>query len=288
VTATRIDERAACDAAEVGDGTSIGPFAVVGRGAVLGAGVTIGSHVVVGDSAVVEDGVAIGPGAMIAAGGAAPTVVRAGAQIGAGAVVRAGVEIGPGAVVESAAVVTRSVPRHAIVSGNPARIAGYAGTGDGAPLKPIREAIADAHQPDVIESVVRGVRLHRQTAVRDLRGSLVAGELPAGLPFVPRRYFLVFDVPGAEVRGEHAHRVCHQFLVAVAGEVHVIVDDGEHREEFALDDNRLGLYLPPLVWGIQYRYSQDCRLLVLASHEYDPDDYIRDYGEFLSAMRAAR
>jgi UDP-2-acetamido-3-amino-2,3-dideoxy-glucuronate N-acetyltransferase len=258
---------AVCDpAAALGRGTRVGPFAVIEPGATVGDDVTIGSHVVVGAGAKVGDG----------------------ASIGASSTLVGGVEIGPGAVVADGAVVTRSVPRTAVVAGNPARITGYAGIAAGAPMDGLRPPLDEAAGPRVVESTVPGVRLHRLDAVRDLRGSLVAGELENGLPFVPQRYFFVFDVPGEDVRGEHAHRACHQFLVAVTGRVHVIVDDGEHRQEFALDDNRVGLYMPPMVWGIQYRYSEDCRLMVLASDPYDPDDYIRDYGTFLNEVRQPR
>jgi UDP-2-acetamido-3-amino-2,3-dideoxy-glucuronate N-acetyltransferase len=101
-----------------------------------------------------------------------------------------------------------------------------------------------------------------------------------------RRYFMVFDVPSEDVRGEHAHRTCHQFLLCVRGRCRVVVDNGRKRSEVELDRPNLGLYLPPMVWGIQYRHSADALLLVFASDYYDPADYIRDYGEFLSAVRA--
>lgn len=118
-------------------------------------------------------------------------------------------------------------------------------------------------------------------AVTDLRGSLSAGEFEREIPFAVKRYFLVYDVPTVDVRGEHAHFQCHQFLVAARGSVHVVADDGRVREEFSLDQPNLGLYLPPMTWGIQYKYSSDALLLVFASHHYDPDDYIREYGTFL-------
>lgn len=263
---TAIDPHAVCRAADVGDGVSLGAFSVVEADAILGDGVEIGSH------AVVEAGARIGRDA----------------SIGAGAVVAAGVEIGPDAVVAPGAVVTRSVPRATVVEGNPAHIVGYVGRGTGLPMEPVRHGVAPGDEPAVIETGVRGVQIHRLPAVRDLRGALVAGELEERLPFIARRFFIVHDVPGAEVRGEHAHYECHQFLVCVHGQVHVIVDDGERREEFVLDDNRTGLYLPPMVWGIQYRYSPDCSLLVLASHPYDPADYIRDYDTFLAEVRQRR
>jgi dTDP-4-dehydrorhamnose 3,5-epimerase-like enzyme len=132
---------------------------------------------------------------------------------------------------------------------------------------------------------VQGVTLHELTQARDDRGSLVAAEVGGQVPFEPKRVFLVFDVPGTEVRGEHAHRRCHQFLICLRGSVNLIADDGESREEFVLDSNRIGLHLPPMTWGIQHAYSADAVLMVLASDPYDPDDYIREYDEFLEALR---
>jgi dTDP-4-dehydrorhamnose 3,5-epimerase-like enzyme len=131
---------------------------------------------------------------------------------------------------------------------------------------------------------VRGVTLHRLPLVEDLRGRLTAGEFADQVPFRPLRYFLVFDVPGKEVRGEHAHRTCHQFLVCLRGSVSVVADDGAASEEFELNEPNLGLYLPPMVWAIQYRYSSDALLLVFASDHYDAADYIRDYAEFRAAL----
>jgi hypothetical protein len=100
------------------------------------------------------------------------------------------------------------------------------------------------------------------------------------VPFIPKRYYLVFDVPSRRVRGEHAHLTCEQFLVCVAGSLSVVADDGMIREEFLLDSKNLGLYLPPMTWGVQYRFSSDAILLVFASDYYESADYIRDYREF--------
>lgn len=136
------------------------------------------------------------------------------------------------------------------------------------------------------ESVVRGVRLHEQLDVKDPRGNLSVGEFGRDIPFEVRRYFLVYGVPSRETRGEHAHRRCHQFLIAVHGSVSVIADDGRRTEEFVLDRPSLGLHLPPMVWGVQHRYSADGVLLVFASDHYDPADYIRDRAEFLALANA--
>jgi len=246
-------------AARVGDGVRVGPLAVVEAGAVL------------------EDGSSLGAAACVGA----DAVIGAGASVGAGAVVAAGVTVGAGARVEAGTVVARAVPAHAIVQGPSAAIVGYVAAAAAASERPAAPLL-----PGVIESRVKGVRLHVMPEVRDMRGDLCAAEVGRDVPFAVRRSFLVYNVPNAEIRGEHAHRVCAQFLMAVRGSVHVVADDGLAREEFRLDRPNLGLYIPPMTWGTQYRYSQDGVLLALASEPYDPADYIRDYAQFLAAIRA--
>jgi UDP-2-acetamido-3-amino-2,3-dideoxy-glucuronate N-acetyltransferase len=130
-----------------------------------------------------------------------------------------------------------------------------------------------------------GVSLHELKAITDPRGTLSVGEFDRDLPFPPKRYFLVYEVPSEHTRGEHAHRVCHQFLICVRGRIAVATDDGRQRDEFILDRPNLGLHVPPMVWCTQYKYSPDAVLLVFASEHYDPADYIRDYDEFLAAKR---
>jgi dTDP-4-dehydrorhamnose 3,5-epimerase-like enzyme len=94
----------------------------------------------------------------------------------------------------------------------------------------------------------------------------------------------VYDVESKEVRGEHAHKQCHQFLICVNGSCSVVVDDGTKRQEILLDRPGLGLYIPPMIWATQYKHSPDAVLLVFASEIYDPEDYIRDYQEFLDKL----
>ena len=95
---------------------------------------------------------------------------------------------------------------------------------------------------------------------------------------------MIYDVPSVEVRGEHAHREQHQFLVCLKGSCSVVLDDGKHRNEVLLASPQIGLYLPPMVWGIQYKYTPDAILLVLVSDVYDAEDYIRDYDLFLKEV----
>jgi dTDP-4-dehydrorhamnose 3,5-epimerase-like enzyme len=128
------------------------------------------------------------------------------------------------------------------------------------------------------------VTLHNLPLVEDLRGSLSFGEYGQHLPFQPKRYFLVFDVTSKEIRGEHAHRKLEQFLICVSGSCAVVVDDGRIREEVILDSPSVGLYLPPMVWATQYKFTRDAIMLVLASDIYDPADYIRNYDEYLEIL----
>jgi hypothetical protein len=182
-------------------------------------------------------------------------------------------------MVGAGAVVTRDVPPNAVVVGNPARITGYADTAQ----VPVRAAsVGSGGMPKFLRVV--GPVAYEMPVITDLRGSISVGEIGRNLPFAPRRYFTVFRVPGEEVRGAHAHKTCHQFVVCVRGSVNLMVDDGSSREELVLDTPAVGVHLPPMIWGVQYKYSSDAILLVLASEPYDADDYIRDYQQFLGAV----
>ncbi len=205
-------------------------------------------------------------------------IVRKGASIGANATVIAGVTIGKFAMVGAGAVVTRDVPQNAIVMGSPARIEGYVDSVE--PTKAKKIVPPSSGERETISSKVAGVTLCEMPLVADLRGSLSFAEYGQLLPFIPKRYFLVFDVPSKDVRGEHAHKRLHQFLVCVKGSCSVLVDDGSLREEIQLDRPNIGLHIAPLVWAVQYKYSADAVLLVLASDRYDADEYIRDYDVF--------
>ncbi len=210
------------------------------------------------------------------------TTVREGASIGANATLLPGITVGHGAMVGAGAVVTGDVPDNAVVVGNPARISGYASTELIAPEAPAGPGLPDGEP----ELATQGASLIHLPQNIDLRGSLSALEF-SELPFVPRRAFFVHDVPSQDVRGQHAHYECHQLLICVAGSLNVVVDDGENRSEVHLDTPTTALHMGPMVWGVQYRYSHDACLMVLASHPYDADDYIREYDEFLR-LTAAR
>ena len=132
-----------------------------------------------------------------------------------------------------------------------------------------------------MQSRVQGVKLVSLPTVQAARGDLTALELPQIVSFEVKRIFLVHHVSDLEIRGEHAHKKCWQFLIAAAGSITVDVTDGKIKETFLLDNPAQGLLIPPLVWGTQYNYSSDGSLLVLASEKFDPEDYLHNFEEFL-------
>lgn len=278
--------------ARIGADCNICDHVFIENEVVLGDRVTVKSGVQIWDGVTLEDDVFIGPNATFTNDPAPrsrqqlaewPQLrVREGASIGANATLLPGITIGQYAMVGAGAVVTRSVPPHAVVVGNPARIVRY--TDEKGSRAPASSYPAPAPSR-VDDSAVAGVTIHRAPMIRDLRGNLSARELGDGLPFQPKRYFVVVDVPSREVRGEHAHRKCAQVIVCLRGSVACVVDDGSQREEITLDSPEIAVYVPPMVWTVQYKYSEDAVLLVLASEEYDPEDYIRDYDEFLAERR---
>jgi acetyltransferase-like isoleucine patch superfamily enzyme/dTDP-4-dehydrorhamnose 3,5-epimerase-like enzyme len=298
-----------CESTAVGERSRIWAFAHVLPGAVIGTdanicdNVFVENDVVIGDRVTVKcgvhiwdglrvgDDVFIGPNATFAndrfpRSKDTPeqflvTEIHDGASIGANATVLPGLTIGRRAMVGAGTVVTADVPANAKVVGNPGRIIGYVDDVALDERQPDERHPGRAAKPDP-DTFPEGVAVIDIPNHTDLRGSLAAAEVADLLPFAPQRYFVVFDVPSQDVRGEHAHRRCSQFLTCLAGSLVVHLDDGQRRAEVTLDARDRGVLIPPMVWASQFKYSADAVLLVLASHRYDPDDYIRDYDDFLA------
>ena len=101
------------------------------------------------------------------------------------------------------------------------------------------------------------------------------------IPFEVKRIFYIYDIPGGEDRGAHAHKDCHQFLIAVSGSFEVEMDDGTNKRTVTLNRPYYGLHIPPGIWAAGKGFSSGAVCLVLTSHKYDEKDYIRDYSNFL-------
>lgn len=298
-----VHPQAIVESTRIGKATRIWAFAHILPGAVIGEDCNLCDHVFIENDVVIgnrvtvkcgvqlwdgvrlEDDVFVGPNATFTNDPFprskqypkefSSTIVQKGASIGANASILPGVTIGQYAMVGAGAVVTKDVPPNSIVVGNPARIVNYV-TGN------IRPRILELQSTTGEEDLpIPGVKLIQLPKVVDLRGSLTFAETPGLLPFEPRRFFLIFDVPGKDVRGEHAHKELHQFLICIKGECSVVVDNGAVRYEVRLDKPTLGLHIPPLIWATEYKFTRDAALLVLASDVYKAEDYMRDYGEYL-------
>jgi acetyltransferase-like isoleucine patch superfamily enzyme/dTDP-4-dehydrorhamnose 3,5-epimerase-like enzyme len=306
--AGRFHPTALVESDHIGEGTRVWAYAHILAGATIGRDCNICDHtfiendVIVGDRVTikcgvqlwdglrVEDDVFIGPNATFTNDRfprskqhlpeSPRTVIRRGASIGANATLAPGIVIGEMAMVGAGAVVTHNAPPHSKLAGNPARIIGYV---DATPEPPAAKIVEQGGNATPLGDAT----VYRLPGARDLRGSLSFGEIHRQVPFEVKRYFLVFDVASEHIRGEHAHRRLQQFLVCVAGRCHVVTDDGISRHEVVLDSPAKGVYIPPMVWATEYKFTQDAVLLVLASEYYDAEEYIRDYGEFL-ALRQPR
>lgn len=101
------------------------------------------------------------------------------------------------------------------------------------------------------------------------------------VPFPINRVFYSYDIPGGEDRGAHAHKECHQFIIAASGAFEVVLDDGVNKRTVQLNRPFWGLHVPPGIWASEQGFSSGSICLVLASHGYSEDDYIRNYDDFM-------
>jgi UDP-2-acetamido-3-amino-2,3-dideoxy-glucuronate N-acetyltransferase len=292
-TSPLIDESARIIDSVVGAGSHVGIGCILRDGVRVGENCRIGDYVLVEGEVEISDGVEIesyshirGPvtmgmhvrvGSHSCVGGPHEGMIeiQMSATIGAHATIMSPVRVGEFAIVEAGAVVMKNVPSNAVVAGNPAKIVRYHQAASGPTLSGYpREA------EGITTTSIPGVNIFHMPVFEDLRGNLSVGEIGKHIPFEVKRYFLTFEVESEQARGEHAHRTLH-------GRVHILADNGQVREEFILDRPNVGLHLPPMIWGVQYRFSPGAVLLVLCSDLYDPGDYIRDYSSFLAERRLA-
>lgn len=133
-------------------------------------------------------------------------------------------------------------------------------------------------QPRIIELPV----------INDNRGRLSFVESDRHIPFEIKRVYYLYDVPGGEERGGHAHKNLHQFLIAVSGSFVVTLDDSVDTKTYTLNRAYMGLYIPPYTWRLLNNFSSGSVCLVLASDYYQETDYMRDYTTFLHETEKIR
>ena len=121
--------------------------------------------------------------------------------------------------------------------------------------------------------------------IENAKGNITPVHSGINLPFEIARIFYLYDIPGGEARGAHAHRECHQFLVAASGSFEVVLDDGYYKRTVTLNRPYFGLHIPPGIWAAEQGFSSGSICLVLTSHIYDEADYIRDYASFINYTR---
>lgn len=117
--------------------------------------------------------------------------------------------------------------------------------------------------------------------IHDVRGNLTPIESGVDVPFDIKRVYYLYDVPGGESRGAHAHKELYQLIVAANGSFAVTLDDGAEKKLFNLNRSYYGLLVVPGIWRDLDDFSSGAVLLCLASEHYDATDYIRDYNAFL-------
>jgi UDP-2-acetamido-3-amino-2,3-dideoxy-glucuronate N-acetyltransferase len=296
-----------CESTFIGPNTRIWAFTHILPNAVIGADCNLCDHVFVEDDVVIGDRVTVKSGVQLWNGlrisddvfigpnvtftndnfprsrqwkDVVPlTKIEKGASIGANSTILGGITIGEGCMIGAGSVVTTSIPPFAIAYGNPARIEGYV-TAEANFKSPVSTSFEGTTESRIDVSLPGGSRLSSLPEMSDARGSLMALDFVDFEYFKVNRIFYVYDVPTKYVRGEHAHKSCSQFLLALTGSLKVLLDDGVNRNEVVLDSPNLGLYIPPMVWGTQFQFSTGTILAVMASDNYDSNDYIRSYSEF--------
>lgn len=129
---------------------------------------------------------------------------------------------------------------------------------------------------------IEDVRMIELPLIPFRAGNISPIENQKEIPFDVKRVFYLYDIPGGESRGAHAHKECWQFLISASGSFQVLADDGKEKNTFFLNRPYRGLLIPPGIWASELDFSSGAVCLVLASHTYQAEDYIRNYDDFLS------
>jgi len=120
--------------------------------------------------------------------------------------------------------------------------------------------------------------------IKDRAGNITPIHNEVEIPFKIKRVFYLYDIPGGESRGAHAHKECHQFLISASGSFEVLLDDGNTKRIVQLNRPYVGLHIPPGIWASEINFSSGSICLVFASHTYQESDYIRSYNDYLAQI----
>ncbi|MDR0825558.1 MAG: WxcM-like domain-containing protein, partial [Prevotella sp.] len=145
----------------------------------------------------------------------------------------------------------------------------------------ILSAQTDGKGQETQDSLSKEYTVSDCSSLIKLSGSGTSISEMGNIPFGTKRVFYIYDIPTGKRRGSHAHKFCHEILIAVNGSFEVELDDGADKKTVTLDNPAYGLHIPPGIWAVEKNYSQDVICLVLASDEYDPYNYINAYSDFI-------
>lgn len=130
------------------------------------------------------------------------------------------------------------------------------------------------------ESTINDCKLIDLRKISDRRGNLTVIEGKQDIPFDVKRVYYLYDVPGGESRGAHAHKALYQLIIAANGSFTITLNDGKHKKAYNLNRSYYGLLVVPGIWRVLDDFSSGAVLLCLASEHYEEEDYIRNYKEF--------
>ena len=122
--------------------------------------------------------------------------------------------------------------------------------------------------------MIKGVKIIDLPKIKDSRGNLSFFENSNQIPFDIKRTYWIYDVPGGEIRGSHAFKESHEFIVALSGSFDVVLHDGEKKVKFSLNRSYFGLYIPSLLWKRVENFSTNSLALIVSSISYNENDYI--------------
>lgn len=128
-------------------------------------------------------------------------------------------------------------------------------------------------------------KILKLTKVHEVRGSLTFIEGSNHIPFDIKRVYYLYDVPDETKRGKHGHEKLQQFIIAMSGSFDVVLDDGQNKKTFTMNRPSYGLYVAPMMWREVINFSHGAVCLVLASENYDENDYFRNYDEFMKKVK---